>query len=178
MDQTELDRIRQARIEHLRQDRIENILRQDRLNTPSSSNVSSSTLDTIIPSIDSSDHPSIETNSSPETNVPVNSSSRLKKELDRYFPVNGDNSSASGSGTSTSIEGPVDQTNSSDPASDTTSITVTPASPIEESSSNLSSIERPSSPVGSDDSSETIMPLLYGDPGERPRVALPRKPFD
>ena len=98
--------------------------------------------------------------------------------MDRYFPVIGDNSTASGSETSSTIEGPVDQNNTSDSASKTPTITVTPASPIEESSSNISSIERPGSPAGSEDSSETIRPFAYGDPGERPRFALPRKPFD
>jgi len=60
LNQTELDRVRQARIEHLRQDRVETILNQERLNTPSTStpNVSSSSINTLIPSINTNDHPS------------------------------------------------------------------------------------------------------------------------
>ena len=181
LNQAELDRVRQARIEHLRHDRFENILNQDSLNTPSDTstsvnrNVSTSTLDNIILSIDST-----------ETNVPVNSDnipSRIKRGLDKYFPINGENAIASGSGSGTLpsgesvesiLEGPPPTEGPVNPT-----IVVTPASPIEPDLNNsLDQPTRPLSPTGSDDSSETIRPFIYGDPGERPRVALPREPFD
>ena len=124
------------------------------------------------------------TESSPpiiETSASNNPSSRLHRELDRYFPINGDNSTASGSGTSSSVntvnESPI--TERLDTTAEVPSIEVIPATPIEGSPiDNLDAPARPLSPTGSEDSSETIRPFAYGDPGERPRFALPRSPFD
>lgn len=123
------------------------------------------------------------------------SSSRFQRELNRYFPINGDNATASGSGsnnneTSTSLN-PVNENSNNEgsvmashptqetPAENPT-INVIPASPVDYDPIETFNqpVNRPLSPSGSDDSSETIRPFLYGDPGERPRVALPRDPFD
>ena len=113
------------------------------------------------------------------------STSRLNRELDRFFPINGDNSTASGSGSgsSSSVEGlPSNiETLNTEASTEVPTIEVVSPSPIERSSVSetpMGGTERPQSPAGSDDSSETIRNYTYGDPGERPRFALPRGPFD
>jgi len=87
-------------------------------------------------------------------------------------PVTNDNSTASGSGnnvSSTLVE-VITETPREVPE-----VIVTPASPVEASSS---SIERPLSPTGSTDSSETIRPFSYRQQNEPTRFAIPRRPFD
>ncbi len=57
-------------------------------------------------------------------------------------------------------------------------IEVIPASPVDyDPIEAFNQPTRPTSPTGSTDSSETITPFTYGDPGERPRIAIPRRPF-
>lgn len=189
------------------------------------------------PSYESSS--TIETSTTVNTNPPVTESNvtvsqstntRLSRELDRYFPINGDNATASGSGSGAinqsyelsqaeldrvrqarvenlgqdRIENTLSQERLNTPSSSNNNSSSSPnisssITPIDTSteSTNIPSIEvipatpvdydpietfnqpvRPHSPAGSDDSSETIRPFLYGDPGERPRIALPRRPFD
>jgi len=112
-----------------------------------------------------------------------------------FNPVTNDNSTASGSGRrSSNIITEVDPINpsSADIPNENPNIVVTPATPTEgpdspsgligsneASISNASdSVERPASPVGSTDSSETITPYRYGGQNEPSRYAIPRRPFD
>jgi len=97
-------------------------------------------------------------------------------EYSQFFsennPVTNDNSTASGSGnreTTVAVEV------INDTQGDIPEITVTPASPVE---SPPTTTERPLSPTGSTDSSETIRPFTYRGPNESARYAIPRRPFD
>ena len=78
-----------------------------------------------------------------------------------------------------SINSVSDAPNSSDSTVEGPTIIETPATPIDSNPIvNTDQPARPHSPAGSDDSSETIRPFSYGGPGERPRFAIPRGPFD
>lgn len=92
----------------------------------------------------------------------------------------------SSSSASSSTNNPVITDNTTASASESTvtnqtdvpAIVVQPATPIEGSSQpQMGDIARPSSPAGSDDSSETIRNYSYGDPADR-RYAFPRRSFD
>ena len=90
------------------------------------------------------------------------------------------NSSSNNNSTSSpNISSSITPIDTSTESTNIPSIEVIPATPVDyDPIETFNQPARPHSPAGSDDSSETIRPFLYGDPGERPRVALPRKPFD
>lgn len=74
---------------------------------------------------------------------------------------------------------PINEGSTQETPAEIPTINVIPASPVDyDPIETFNQPARPTSPTGSDDSSETVRPFLYGDPGERPRVALPREPFD
>ena len=166
------DRLRNAgrlsRADH--QQILNNILPPAPSYEPSPSIDSSTTVNPSPATIDSL--PPVNTSAEIVTPSTENSTSstRLTQELNRYFPINGENSTASGSGSSSVNPSTEVTAESPRPIPE---IEVIPASPVERPDSPLGDIERPSSPAESTYSSETV--TAYIGPDGIPRLAIRRR---
>ena len=135
------------------------------------------------PVVDST--PSIITQPNPEYDQYFGNLNNNNSSSTLFNPVTNDNSTASGS----------DTTSDSQIPAGIPAIEVVPSTPIETPSTPIDSqepssiaagqdnhpnpdIERSVSPSGSIDSNETVRPYSYGGQGEPTRYAIPRRPFD